>query len=104
MVKDKAAEAKSKYLDVNNKHWQQMKNMMMETVEVTYGLSKGPCRHPETWWWSQEVAETVRKERKIWKLEKKENRHRHESTTRRVNKKWSVISLARGKKQNVQAI
>jgi len=40
MVKDKVAEAEWKYLYVNE-HWQQMKNIMMKTAEVTYGLSKG---------------------------------------------------------------
>jgi len=42
MVKDKVVEAECKYLDVNE-HWQQMKNIMMETAQVTCGLSKGPC-------------------------------------------------------------
>jgi len=34
MVKDKVAEAEWNYLDVNE-HWQQMKNIMMETAQVT---------------------------------------------------------------------
>jgi len=49
MVKDKVAEAEWKYLDVNE-HWQQMKNIMMETAQIICGLSKGPCSHKETWW------------------------------------------------------
>jgi len=49
MVKDKVEEAEWKYLDVNE-HWQQMKNIMMDTAQVTCGLSKGPCKHKETWW------------------------------------------------------
>jgi len=44
MVKDKVAEAEWKYLDVNE-HWQQMKNIMMDRAQVTWGLSKIPCRH-----------------------------------------------------------
>jgi len=44
MVKDKVAEAEWKYFDLNE-HWQQMKNIMMDTAQVTYGLSKDPCRH-----------------------------------------------------------
>ena len=44
MVRDKVAEAEWKYLDVDQ-HWQQMKNIM-----VTCGLSKGQCKHEETWW------------------------------------------------------
>jgi len=35
-------------------------------------MSKSPCRHKETWWWNEEVAEAVR-EKKIkhrkWKRE-----------------------------------
>jgi len=34
MVKDKVAKAEWKYLDVNE-NWQQMKNIMMETAQVT---------------------------------------------------------------------
>ena len=30
---------------------------MMDTAQVTCGLSKGPCRHKETWWWNEEVVE-----------------------------------------------
>jgi len=48
MVKDKVVEAEWKCTDVN-KHWQQMKNIMTDTAQVTCGLSKGPCRHKETW-------------------------------------------------------
>jgi len=59
MVKDKVAEAEWKYPDVNE-HWQQMKNIMMETAHVTCALSKGPCSHKETWWWNEEGAEAVR--------------------------------------------
>jgi len=47
-------EAEWKYLDVN-KHWQQMKNIMMETSQVTCGLSKGQRSHKETWWWKEEL-------------------------------------------------
>jgi len=32
---------KWKYFDVNE-HWQQMNNIMMDTAQVTCGLSKGP--------------------------------------------------------------
>ena len=63
MVKEKIVETEQKYFDVNE-HWQQMKNIMMDIAEVTCGLSKGPCRHKETWWWNEEVAEAVR-EKKI---------------------------------------
>jgi len=41
-----------------------MKNIMMETAQVTFGLSKGPCSHKETWWWNEEVAEALRGKKK----------------------------------------
>ena len=68
MVKDKVADAEWKYFDVNG-HWQQMKNiiMVLDTAEVTCGLSKGPCRH--------------------------NNRQRHGISTRRVYKKQRELFL-----------
>jgi len=62
MVKDEVVEPEWKCTDVNE-HWQQMKNIMMDTAEVMCGLSKGPCRHKETWWWNEEVAEAVREKK-----------------------------------------
>jgi len=35
-----------------------MKDIMMETSQEC-GVSKGSCRHQETWWWNEEVAEAV---------------------------------------------
>jgi len=72
MVKDKVAEAEWKHFDVNE-HWQQMKNIMMDTAQVTCGVSKGPCRHKETWWWNEEVGEGVREKKKKYGSWKKEN-------------------------------
>jgi len=66
MVKDKVAEAEWKCIDVNE-HWQQMKNIMMNTAQVICGLSKGPCWHKETWWWNEEVAEAVREKKKKYR-------------------------------------
>jgi len=46
MVRDKVEEAEWKYFDVNE-HWQEMKNTVMETAQLTRGLSKVPCRYKE---------------------------------------------------------
>jgi len=62
MVKDKVIEAEWKYRDVNE-HQQQMKNIMMETAQVTYGLSKRPCSHKEIWWWNKQVVEAAREKK-----------------------------------------
>jgi len=63
MVRDEVEEAKWKCLDVND-HWQQMKNVVIETAQDIYGMSKGPHRHKKTWWWNKEVVEAV-SEKKI---------------------------------------
>ena len=63
MVRDKVKEAKWKGPGVTD-HWQQMKGLMMETAQDICGMTKGPCRHKETWWWNEEVAEADR-EKKI---------------------------------------
>ena len=39
---------------------------------VTCGLTKGPCRHKETWWWNEEVAEAVREKKKKYRNWRKE--------------------------------
>jgi len=61
------------YFDVNE-HWHQMKNIIMDTAQMTYGLSKVPCRHKETGnmvleWGSRWSSRG--KEQKVRKLEKR---------------------------------
>ena len=71
MVGDKVEEVKWKSLGVND-HWQQMKDIMMETAQDICGMTKGPRRHKETWWWNEEVAEAVGgKEDKVQKVEER---------------------------------
>jgi len=48
MVRVKVEEAKWKGLGVNE-HWQQMKGIIMETAKGICEMTKGPCRHKETW-------------------------------------------------------
>jgi len=43
MVEDKVVEVKWKGLGVND-HWQQMKDIMMETAQDICGMTKGPRR------------------------------------------------------------
>jgi len=49
---------------------------MMETAQVTCGLSTGPCWHKETWWSNEKVAEAVREKKKKYGIAKKKNRQR----------------------------
>ena len=69
MVGDKVEEAKWKGLCV----WQQMKVIMMESAQDICGMTKGPRRHRETWWWNEEVAEAVREKKIKYGKEKEEN-------------------------------
>ena len=59
-----------------NDNWQQMKGIMMETAQNICGMTKGPCRHKETWWWNEEVAEAVREKKIKYRKWKKETRKR----------------------------
>ena len=77
-----------------------MAYIMMDTAQVTCGVSKGPCRHKETWWWNEEVAEAVREKKKKygkWRKEKSTEAWEEYKKSKQNTKK--VISLAKGKKQ-----
>jgi len=72
IVEDKVEEAKRKGLGVSD-HWQQMKGVMVETAQDICGMTKGPRRHKETWWWNEDVAEAVREKKIMYRKWKKEN-------------------------------
>ena len=92
-------EVKWKGLGVND-HWQQMKDIMTETAQDICGMTKGPCRHKETLWWNEEVAEAVT-DKKIkygkWKKENTEEARMEYKKSRQNAKR--VISSAKEKKQ-----
>jgi len=46
---------------------------MVQTAQVTCGLSKDPCKHKETWWWNDKVAEAVRVQKIKYGNWKREN-------------------------------
>jgi len=73
---------------------------MIETAQDICGMSKGPRRHKETWWWNEKVAEAVRKNKIKYGKWKKENtkKVRKEYKKSRQNAK-KVISPAKEKKQ-----
>ena len=43
----------------------------METAQDICGMTKGPRRHKETWWWNEEVAEAVREKKIVRKVEER---------------------------------
>jgi len=97
MVKDKVAKAEWKCTDVNEL-WQQMKNIMMDTAQVTCGLSKGLCTHKETWRWNEEVAETVRENKKKYgNLKKRKIDRGMEGVQEEKTKRKKGYSVNKGK-------
>jgi len=99
MVRDKVEEEEWKHLDVSE-HWHKMKKIMMETAQHICGMSKGPCRHKETWW-NEEAAEAVREKKmkyRKWKRENSKEAWMEYKKCRQSAKR--VISLAMEKKQN----
>jgi len=103
MVGDKAEEAKWKGRCVND-HWQQMKGIMMESSQDICGMTKGPCRHKETWWWNEEVPEAVREKKIKYGKWKKEIRKRQRWSIGRVEKMQRGLSHQQRKRnrRNVQ--
>ena len=91
MVGDKVEEVKWKGLGVND-HWQQIKDIMMETAQDICGMTKGPRRYKETWWWNKEVAETVRN-KKIKYGKWKKTYKRQGWSIRRADKMQRELSL-----------
>ena len=49
--------------------WIHLKNALLEAAESTCGWTKGGrVRHSETWWWNDEVENTIKAKRTAWKL------------------------------------
>jgi hypothetical protein len=55
--------------------WQNMKDALIKVAKETSGMTRGPPRHTETWWWNEEIAEVVAQKRKaylLWRKSKSE--------------------------------
>jgi len=67
-------------------------------------MTKGPCRHKETWWWNEEVAEGVRKKKIKYRKWKTENAKEARMEYKKIRKKQRVLSLQQRKRnrRNVQ--
>jgi len=81
------------------KYWQIIASVFCQHYTT---LTKGSCRHEETWWWNEEVAEAVR-EKKI-KCGKWKKENTNEARRRRVDKMQRGLSLQQRKRnrRNVQ--
>jgi len=72
MVGDKVEEVKWKGLGVSD-YWQQMKDIYNDgNSSDICEMTKGPHRQKETWWWNEEVAEAVEKD-KVRKVEERKH-------------------------------
>ena len=59
-------------------------------------MSKGPCRHKETWWRNEEVAEAVREKKIKYRKWKRENSKEYKKCRQSAKR---VICSAKEKKQ-----
>jgi len=79
----------------------------METAQDICGMTKGPRRHKETWWWNEEVAKAVM-EKKIkygkWKRENTKEARMEYKKSRKKEKMQRGLSLQQRKRnrRNVQ--
>ena len=63
-------------------------------------MTKGPCRHKETWWRNEEVAEAVRDKKIKYRKWKKENTEEARMEYKKSGQNAKrVISSAKEKKQ-----
>ena len=75
-----------------------MKDIMVETAQDICGMTKGPRRHKETWWWNEEVAEAVRDKKIKYGKWKKETRKKQGWSIRRADKMQTELSLKQRKR------
>ena len=72
-----------------------MKDIMMETAQDICGMTKGPRRHKETWWWTAVRYKKIKYGK--WKKENTEEARMEYKKSRQNAKR--VISSAKEKKQ-----
>src|SRR6476469_6413690 len=46
--------------------WAGMKGSMLKAAEEVCGMTKGPPRHKETWWWNEECDRVVKEKRRLF--------------------------------------
>jgi len=74
MVRDKVEEAKWKGLCVSLATDERYNDGICSGHNfLLCGMTEGPHRHKETWWWNEEVAEAVREKKIKYGRWKKEN-------------------------------
>ena len=76
----------------------------METAQDICGMTKGPRRDNETWWWNEEVAEAVREKKIKYESGREKIPKKQGWSIRRVDKMQRGLSLQQRKRnrRNVQ--
>jgi len=76
----------------------------MKSAQDISGMTKGPRRHKETWWWNEEVAEAVREKKIKYGKWKKENMKEARMEYKKSRKMQRGLSLQQRKRnrRNVQ--
>ncbi|KAK3896219.1 hypothetical protein Pcinc_000141 [Petrolisthes cinctipes] len=46
--------------------WKKLKDTLLTVTEQTCGWTKGPPTHKVTWWWNEEVENSIKEKRKLW--------------------------------------
>ena len=46
--------------------WKKLKDALLTVTDQTCGWTKGPPRHRVTWWWNEEVENSIKEKRKLW--------------------------------------
>src|SRR6478609_3346170 len=46
--------------------WAGMKGSMLKAAEEVCGMTKGPPRHKETWWWNEDCDRVVKEKRRLF--------------------------------------
>ena len=80
-----------------------MKDIMMEAAQDICGMTKGPRRHKETWWWNEEVAEAVRDKKIKYGKWKRENTEEARMEYKKRDKMRRELSLQQRKRNRRSA-
>jgi hypothetical protein len=51
-----------------DKKWDMMKKALLKTTEEICGITKGPPRHKETWWWNDDVEKAVVEKKRCYRV------------------------------------
>ena len=78
-----------------------MKETWLKGSKQVYGMTKGPPRHKETWWWNRDVEEVVAK-RKVCHKACRKSKSAEDNHTLDVAKKEVYIAVQAAQESKLQ--